>query len=70
MEPYLGSVHRQPTTHHSPLTTHHFWAVLLAGVLLAGSVRAASPSWEVLRLVPEEVGLCLVVQDLRSHAAA
>jgi hypothetical protein len=31
---------------------------------------SAAPRDEVLRLVPEDVGFCLIVQDLRGHAAA
>jgi hypothetical protein len=31
---------------------------------------AAAPRDELLRFVPEDVGFCLVVQDLRGHAAA
>jgi hypothetical protein len=31
---------------------------------------AATPREELLRLVPDSVGFCLVVQDLRGHAAA
>jgi hypothetical protein len=38
--------------------------------LLTSAVAAASPRDEVLRLVPEDVGFCLVVQDLRDHAQA
>lgn len=44
-------------------------AFLLPAVL-ATPVPAASPREELLRLVPEDVGFCLVVQDLRGHAAA
>ncbi len=47
----------------------------LPGLLLltlASFARAAEPSPrdEVLRLVPDDMGLCFVVQDLRSHADA
>ncbi len=34
------------------------------------SLWAVTPREELLRLVPDSVGFCLVVQDLRSHAAA
>jgi hypothetical protein len=37
----------------------------LLGIPLPG--RAASPRDELLRLVPEDVAFCLVVQDLRGH---
>jgi hypothetical protein len=37
---------------------------------LCGKSSAATPRDELLRLVPEDVGLCLVVQDLRGHARA
>ncbi len=33
-------------------------------------LQAAAPREELLRLVPDSVGFCLVVQDLRGHAAA
>src|SRR5947207_6030424 len=31
---------------------------------------AATPAEELLRLVPEDVGFCVVVQDLRGHTTA
>jgi hypothetical protein len=37
---------------------------------VAAPVQAATPRDEVLRLVPEDVGFCLVVQDLRGQSAA
>lgn len=40
--------------------------VLVVGVALP----AATPREELLRLVPDSVGFCLVVRDLRGHAAA
>src|SRR5438105_10715320 len=40
-------------------------------LLLAPSLAAAAaPRDEALRLVPEDVGFCLVVQDLRDHGEA
>src|SRR5947209_6258834 len=48
-------------------------AVALLGLLLSAlclpRARAASPADELLRLVPEDVGFCLVVEDLRGHSA-
>lgn len=38
--------------------------------LLAAPLVAATPREELLRLVPDSVGFCLVIQDLRGHAAA
>src|SRR5438445_399058 len=32
------------------------------------SAKAATPREELLRLVPEDVGFCLVIQDLRGHS--
>jgi hypothetical protein len=57
-----------PHTPSSSLVSLACWALLLvlAGVEPTG---AASPRDELLRLVPDDVGVCLVVQDLRSHAA-
>ncbi|MCL6441829.1 MAG: hypothetical protein K6T27_10110, partial [Thermoleophilum sp.] len=42
---------------------------LLVGLLLPGVARSA-PADEVLRLVPDDVAFCLLVQDLRGHFAA
>ena len=46
-------------------------AFLTLGILLALAVRARAESArdELLRMVPEDVGFCLVVEDLRGHAA-
>jgi hypothetical protein len=44
------------------------WAAL-AALLLASRLPAASPRDELLRYVPEDAGFCLVVQNLRGHAA-
>lgn len=44
--------------------------VLVAVLLCVPSARAATPAEELLRLVPEDTGLCLVVQDLRGHLSA
>jgi hypothetical protein len=47
------------------------WFVLGALLLAAAPPpAAAAPRDELLRLVPDDVGFCLVVQDLRGHAAA
>jgi hypothetical protein len=44
---------------------------LALGLLaLAVPVRAATPREELLRLVPDSVGFCVIVQDLRGHAAS
>src|SRR5262249_22319591 len=45
------------------------YAYCLAGFLLFPlAASAATPREELLRLVPDDVGFCLVVQDFRSHA--
>jgi hypothetical protein len=44
-----------------------FLPALLALLLSPLSPAAAAPRDELLRLVPEDVGFCLVVQDLRGH---
>jgi len=44
------------------------WAFGLL-VALAGRLGAAAPRDELLRFVPADVGFCLVLQDLRGHAA-
>jgi hypothetical protein len=46
------------------------WAGALILAALAAPSRAAAPRDEVLRLVPEDVSFCLVVQDLRGHSDA
>jgi hypothetical protein len=52
-----------------PLSTSPFLAAcVLAG--LAAAAQADSPRDELLRYVPEDVGFCLVLQDMRGHAAA
>jgi hypothetical protein len=50
----------------------HWHRPLLALTLLAGLAAPlpAAPRDELLRLVPPDVGFCLVLQDLRGHAAA
>jgi hypothetical protein len=42
---------------------------LLLSIVLPATPLAAAPREELLRLVPDSVGFCLVVQDLRGHAA-
>jgi hypothetical protein len=48
------------------------WAVwvFLTGALWVTPLLALTPRDELLRLVPDDVGLCGVVQDLRGHAKA
>ena len=43
---------------------------LVACLLVASAACATSPRDELLRLVPEDVGFCLVIEDLRSHGTA
>src|SRR5262245_5475235 len=43
---------------------------LAAFLLLPLAAAAATPREELLRLVPDDVGFCLVVQDFRGHADA
>lgn len=43
--------------------------VLMIACVLAAPAPATSPRDELLRLVPDDVGFCLVVQDLRGKAA-
>jgi hypothetical protein len=51
------------------LSTPRILALLLLGTLTA-PLCAASPRDELLRYVPEDVGFCLIVTDLRGHSAA
>jgi hypothetical protein len=46
-----------------------FSSLCLCASVVSSSL-AAAPRDELLRLVPDSVGFCLVVQDLRGHAAA
>jgi hypothetical protein len=48
---------------------HHF-AALVASLIVAMPARAAAPRDDLLRLVPPDVAFCLVVENLRDHAAA
>jgi hypothetical protein len=43
--------------------------LLGSAFVLAAPARAAEPANELLRMVPEDVGLCLLIQDLRGHSA-
>ncbi|HVS35441.1 MAG TPA: DUF3352 domain-containing protein [Gemmataceae bacterium] len=46
------------------------WLLCGAVLLIApDALRAASPRDELLRFVPEDVGFCFIMQDLRVHAA-
>jgi hypothetical protein len=44
-------------------------AALVVLAILAGPAFAVTPRDELLRLVPDDVGFCLVLQDLRGHTA-
>src|SRR5579884_3703467 len=46
-----------------------FLCALCDSVVSSSFLRAATPREELLRLVPDSVGFCLVVQDLRNHTA-
>src|SRR5258708_12088251 len=43
--------------------------VFAAGSLIGSTALAATPREELLRLVPDDVAFCVVLQDLRGHAA-
>src|SRR5947209_4068841 len=43
---------------------------LLALLIFCSTASAASPRDELLRLVPDDTGLCLVVQNLRDQSTA
>ena len=46
------------------------WFLCTAALLLpAAALRAASPRDELLHFTPDDVGFCVVLQDLRVHAA-
>src|SRR5262245_50560024 len=44
------------------------WLSLLVLALLAAASPGATPREELLRLVPEDAGFCVVLQDLRGHS--
>jgi hypothetical protein len=46
------------------------WAAAVAQVLSPAPARAADPAGEVLRLVPPNTSICLVVRGLRTHLRA
>jgi hypothetical protein len=43
---------------------------ILVALAVVAPIQAATPRDEVLRLVPEDVNFCLVIQDLRGHSEA
>ncbi|MFL5242338.1 MAG: hypothetical protein ACJ8FY_09545 [Gemmataceae bacterium] len=47
----------------------HAFLALSAVCLIIPSALAATPREELLRLVPDDVAFCVVLQDLRDHAA-
>src|SRR4051794_17161147 len=57
-----------PTTRPRARLAWALGAVLAA--LPAARAGTITPRDELLRFVPDNVGFCLVVQDLRGHAAA
>jgi hypothetical protein len=48
----------------------YFFLTVLAAGTVAAPAWAAAPRDELLRVVPEDVGVCLLIQDLRGHTAA
>ncbi len=54
------------------LPRSHLFCVFLCALCdcVVSSSVAAAPRDELLRLVPDDVGFCLLLQDLRGHAAA
>src|SRR4051812_6839206 len=53
---------------HSMSRARILWAIGLS-ILGAWNVGAATPREELLRFVPDDVAFCVVLQDLRGHAA-
>jgi hypothetical protein len=49
------------------IESHWLFAILLL-VTFVPSANASTPRDNLLRLVPEDVGFCLVIQDLRQHS--
>src|SRR5438874_1561010 len=60
-----------PHRRHPVAPRIHLWAALLLGFIASAlPIHAAKPRDEVLRLVPDDVGFCFLIQDLRGHARA
>src|SRR5438128_10646321 len=53
-----------------PVGTRRLCLAALLLIAFALPVRAGLPRDDLLRLVPEDVGFCLVIQDLRGHSDA
>jgi hypothetical protein len=51
------------------MRTRRFGFLVAFALAFAGQTWAGSPRDELLRLVPEDVGFCLVLEDLRGHTA-
>src|ERR1700722_2894078 len=56
---------------HSPDRPRLKWLLGCVGLLVvqASALQAASARDELLRFVPENTGVCVIFQDLRSHWA-
>ncbi len=52
------------------LATSHWPLAIILLIALAHPAPASTPRDDLLRLVPEDVGFCLVIQDLRGHSDA
>jgi hypothetical protein len=62
--------HRVLGTQYSVLSTRLWLSAVFFTLLAAAIASAASPRDELLRLVPDNVGFCVLIEDLRGHGAA
>ena len=56
----------EKTANHK--ATSVIFLCFLCSLLFSFPVKAGTPRDDLLRLVPEDVGFCLVIQDLRGHS--
>jgi hypothetical protein len=71
VSPLLSAVVIKQGAHapRSPINAKILWSTILLLLALVAPLAAATPRDELLRYVPEDVGFCWVLNDLRGHTA-